>query len=789
MSQPACTPGACSGPSLLFTPVTQGLRPVTVTGTTLAFGRDHGGSTTRTGVTSLQISRVQVRVRRVLAGKWELSNRGVGLVRLVRPSLVSSGGPPPALMKQNASVILNEGDRVQFLHVLRSCKCPLKGPCSCPAGDGDRVAALAEWRTVLGTEVATSAPAEASSAPAEATPMAAPVPSSHAPAVAVQSPASPVATAAAPAAMAADAAATAAAPAATTAAPAVMATAPAAMATAPAATTAAPAAMAADAAAVAAAPAAMAVDAAATASEAPPPARVPPLDMLRASLAEAVGALAGLERAAPASDQLRQLAVLIRRAADAASELAARQRALPSGGDVPSGEVACGDGALGATQLSGGSALSGQEPACDVPRAGGAPSAGLPRGSGGARGGDASVASACAALPPAAEPVRAVQGHGETGDSRAGTRVEPPPVLVPAPARGAGRRGGLHSGWAWGRWDSTDLLEADRCGASEFLSDDGWVQCDRCHKWRPPPHGSPSSAKGGGGGCSGGGGGGDDGGGEGDHRRSDMDTAEEIVDDGEPWCVPCRVPRRVPCRVPCRAADAHPPVCLRQCASASAPSPMRLGRTIHHALHHTPCASDPAAWASPVDRDARMWAWRGRYCEMHPDVRLASCAAPARVCPIGECYQVAHLPEYNPQRGDEHDDERTREHSRLAPLTVSSSELPDAGTRQSRRRASGKRSKRVGAGLPDGDSQRPEAVAEEAYSGGNGRAGGHYREDSSDYGDSSSEQDGGGAEEGAGDDSDFQFQRRSTARRSTGSWSPVKRGRASSSAPRHTPQR
>ena len=109
-------------------------------------------------------------------------------------------------------------------------------------------------------------------------------------------------------------------------------------------------------------------------------------------------------------------------------------------------------------------------------------------------------------------------------------------------------------------------------------------------------------------------------------------------------------------------------------------------------------------------------------------------------------------------------------------------------TLKSRRRASGKRSKRVSAGLPDGDSQRPEAVAEEAQSGGNGRAGGQYKEDSSDYmySDSSSE---GGAEEGAGDDSDFQFQRRSTARRSTGSWSPVKRGRASSSAPRHTPQR
>ena len=111
----------------------------------ISFGRDHAHSTTTLGITSLQVSRAQGRLRRGLCGTLELTNTGIGLMRVVRPPATTANN-----LRQSQTVRLLNNDRVQLLHVLRKCDCSLRAPCSCAGGSGDQLDIVYEWVVRLG---------------------------------------------------------------------------------------------------------------------------------------------------------------------------------------------------------------------------------------------------------------------------------------------------------------------------------------------------------------------------------------------------------------------------------------------------------------------------------------------------------------------------------------------------------------------------------------------------------------------------------------------------------------
>ena len=131
----------------VLVPITAGVAELRVSGNeALIFGRDHIGSETIFGITSQQISREQGRLKRGLAGSLELMNRGLGMMRVVRPPANAQNVP---CMRPSETKRLYDGDQVQLLQVLRTCPCSLRHRCSCFGGEGDQIGVVAEWRVAI----------------------------------------------------------------------------------------------------------------------------------------------------------------------------------------------------------------------------------------------------------------------------------------------------------------------------------------------------------------------------------------------------------------------------------------------------------------------------------------------------------------------------------------------------------------------------------------------------------------------------------------------------------------
>lgn len=131
----------------VLVPITAGVAELRVSGNeALIFGRDHIGSQTIFGITSQQISREQGRLKRGLAGSLELMNRGLGMMRVVRPPANAQNVP---CMRPSETKRLYDGDQVQLLQVLRTCPCSLRHRCSCFGGEGDQIGVVAEWRVAI----------------------------------------------------------------------------------------------------------------------------------------------------------------------------------------------------------------------------------------------------------------------------------------------------------------------------------------------------------------------------------------------------------------------------------------------------------------------------------------------------------------------------------------------------------------------------------------------------------------------------------------------------------------
>ena len=119
---------------------------VAVHGETI-LGRDCG-SRPFLGVKCIQISREQVKIKWGADGTLELTNRGIGVVRVRGAS--GSGkrgkGKLKDRLKQGETRSLHPNDIIQLLSFRRSCECPPKTPCVCAGGEGDHEEVVAEWR-------------------------------------------------------------------------------------------------------------------------------------------------------------------------------------------------------------------------------------------------------------------------------------------------------------------------------------------------------------------------------------------------------------------------------------------------------------------------------------------------------------------------------------------------------------------------------------------------------------------------------------------------------------------
>ena len=139
----ASSTASCKAQHATLTSLTPGVATILVDKPELVLGRDHAASPwPRTGITCMQVSREQVRVKRGLGGRLQLLNKGIGICRIL-----SSGDESPATLHQGESRTLHPGDCIKLMKVVRSCECSVSRVCSCPGGRGDdRVVVAAEWR-------------------------------------------------------------------------------------------------------------------------------------------------------------------------------------------------------------------------------------------------------------------------------------------------------------------------------------------------------------------------------------------------------------------------------------------------------------------------------------------------------------------------------------------------------------------------------------------------------------------------------------------------------------------
>ena len=126
------------------TPGVASLRLASAVGSKLTFGRDTQTTPVEDclGIKSMQVSRQQGRLQRSQNGTLELFNLGIGHMRIVRPPATSGD----VLRQHQGPVRLLLGDNVQLLEIVRACKCPTSQPCKCAAGKGDEKRVLVSWK-------------------------------------------------------------------------------------------------------------------------------------------------------------------------------------------------------------------------------------------------------------------------------------------------------------------------------------------------------------------------------------------------------------------------------------------------------------------------------------------------------------------------------------------------------------------------------------------------------------------------------------------------------------------
>ena len=115
-------------------------------GCEVTFGRDVDGSALPPiGVRSIQISRRQGTLRASTEGAVELTNVGIGFLRVVEFGR-DSRKHKSSRLKQGETRRLSIGDVVQLIEVKRQCSCSMMAPCVCGTQTrGDTLHVLAEW--------------------------------------------------------------------------------------------------------------------------------------------------------------------------------------------------------------------------------------------------------------------------------------------------------------------------------------------------------------------------------------------------------------------------------------------------------------------------------------------------------------------------------------------------------------------------------------------------------------------------------------------------------------------